>query len=64
MNANPLEDRGWTHTRAGRWIDPVSGRSYTAQEAWEIINTRELPPRKTGRPVTSGVCVAYTQRHE
>lgn len=38
-----LRLRGWTVTRAGRWIDPETGRSYTAAEAWAIVNAR---PRK------------------
>lgn len=32
-----LEEQGWRSTRAGRWIDPDTGRSYTAEEAWSII---------------------------
>lgn len=37
---NPLEMAGWTSTRAGRWLDPKSGRSYTAMEAWQVINQK------------------------
>lgn len=39
--ANPLTKRGWRPTRAGRWIDPVTRRSLTASEAWEVIFARE-----------------------
>lgn len=38
---NPLEKRyGWTRTRAGRWLDPLTGRSHTSVEAWQIVNER------------------------
>lgn len=39
-SANPLRRRGWTPTRAGRWIDPMTKRSYTAMEAWRVIYER------------------------
>jgi hypothetical protein len=37
---NPLRKRGWVPTRAGRWIDPRTKRSYTAIEAWRVISER------------------------
>jgi hypothetical protein len=43
---NPLKRRGWTPTRAGRWIDPETGKSHTTAEAWAVINARTRTGRK------------------
>lgn len=42
VTRNPLGRYGWTVTRAGRYIDPVTKRSYLAREAWDIVNERML----------------------